>query len=162
VTRTEIIEITDPKDYQPGDHFYGVSERSLSDSTLIRTVVSGPLKSSGLFYPPRLYAVSSLSFVDSPGAWADVKVTREVEVPPTLEETLTDLPRGSVVYIDNMKKDPRGRGTWVYQKDEGWWVSSGGTEFDSAQLANLIENHGDNRGRNEFRYLIINRDEVTV
>jgi hypothetical protein len=170
--KTEWIEITDPKDWQVGDTFEGLFiEEPLYGGYRIEHRASGKLQRSA-HLSPALYVASRLPYVTDPqrgshwapweNKWTDVRVTREVEIPPTLEETLEALPQGSVVYLDNLKKSPLGRGTWVYNKDEGWWVSSKGVEKDSAELAYLIEHHGDNRWSNEFVYKIVNRNEVEI
>lgn len=163
MTRYETVEITDPKDWKVGDLFEGthIKER---DGYRVETRMMGPLQqrphlSRGLFVDPNLPYVTSPYFTGSrshwESQWTNVRVTREVEVPPSLEETLEALPNGSVVFNQDHRNTDTGRGTWTFNKKHGWWVSAMGFEKDSASFANFLREGG-------YSYKIVNRDEVEV
>ena len=124
--KTKTIEITNPKDYREGDLFTGtVRNYKAPDGATSVTTITGPLRHTDIWGSQgRLYVQSNLPYVDL-DQWENVTVTREVEVEPTTQEALNDLPVGAVVLftpVDGEEEDPE---PWMKVRDEdteevGW------------------------------------------
>lgn len=94
--KTQIITITDPKDYRNGDRFRGTSRNYKNSGAVVtvdNTLVGGSETAGGAYRHKDLYVRGNahLPFVyiqsreqlhaDGEGWWEDVTVTREVEEP---------------------------------------------------------------------------------
>lgn len=93
--KTQIITITDPKDYRNGDRFRGTSRNYKGSGAVVtvdNTLVGGSETAGGAYRHTDLYVRGNahlpfvyiqsreqLHYADGEGFWEDVTVTREVE-----------------------------------------------------------------------------------